>query len=74
MQGSEEETVVYVVGFGGERQTWQHVYTAVTRGKQHVVVIARPSTLGWCIKNKPQRRFTSLGERLHTIVNRLEKV
>lgn len=43
-QGSEENTVVYVVGKAG-RQHWQHVYTAVTRGRSRVYIIAQESEL-----------------------------
>ncbi|KAM9264059.1 DNA helicase B [Cariama cristata] len=58
-QGSEEKTVVYVVGNPG-RQHWQHVYTAVTRGRCRVYVIAEEPHLRRAVTNKNVRRKTSL--------------
>ncbi|KAM9293058.1 DNA helicase B [Morus bassanus] len=58
-QGSEEKTVVYVVGNPG-RQHWQHVYTAVTRGRCRVYVIAEEMHLRRAITNKNIPRKTRL--------------
>ncbi|NXI05890.1 HELB helicase, partial [Pachycephala philippinensis] len=58
-QGSEERTVVYVVGNAG-RQHWQHVYTAVTRGRCRVYIVAEESHLRRAIKNKNVPRKTRL--------------
>ncbi|KFZ53393.1 DNA helicase B, partial [Podiceps cristatus] len=58
-QGSEEKTVVYVVGNSG-RQHWQHVYTAVTRGCCRVYVIAEELHLQRAITNKNMPRKTRL--------------
>ncbi|XP_035112070.3 DNA helicase B isoform X1 [Callithrix jacchus] len=58
-QGSEEQTVVYVVGKAG-RQHWQHVYTAVTRGRCRVYVIAEESQLRNAIMRKSFPRKTRL--------------
>ncbi|XP_006886161.1 PREDICTED: DNA helicase B [Elephantulus edwardii] len=58
-QGSEEQTVVYVVGKAG-RQHWQHVYTAVTRGRSKVYVIAEESQLQSAIKRSSIPRKTRL--------------
>ncbi|XP_014685752.3 DNA helicase B [Equus asinus] len=58
-QGSEERTVVYVVGKAG-RQHWQHVYTAVTRGRCRVYVIAEESQLRSAISRNSFRRRTRL--------------
>uniref|UniRef100_A0A8C3VVR1 DNA helicase B n=1 Tax=Catagonus wagneri TaxID=51154 RepID=A0A8C3VVR1_9CETA len=58
-QGSEEKTVVYVVGKAG-RQHWQHVYTAVTRGRCRVYVIAEESQLRSAILRKSVPRKTRL--------------
>lgn len=58
-QGSEEKTVVYVVGNPG-RQHWQHVYTAVTRGRCRVYVIAEESHLRRAVTNKSIPRKTRL--------------
>ncbi|KAK2101873.1 hypothetical protein P7K49_019540, partial [Saguinus oedipus] len=57
--GSEEQTVVYVVGKAG-RQHWQHVYTAVTRGRCRVYVIAEESQLRNAIMRKSFPRKTRL--------------
>ncbi|NXL62673.1 HELB helicase, partial [Chordeiles acutipennis] len=58
-QGSEEKTVVYVVGNPG-RQHWQHVYTAVTRGCCRVYVIAEELHLRRAVTNKKMPRKTRL--------------
>ncbi|XP_008053457.1 DNA helicase B [Carlito syrichta] len=58
-QGSEENTVVYVVGRAG-RQHWQHVYTAVTRGRCRVYVIAEESQLRSAIARNSFPRNTRL--------------
>ncbi|NXO22894.1 HELB helicase, partial [Cisticola juncidis] len=58
-QGSEERTVVYVVGNAG-RQHWQHVYTAVTRGRCRVYVVAEEPHLRRAVKNKEITRKTRL--------------
>ncbi|KAB1270622.1 DNA helicase B [Camelus dromedarius] len=58
-QGSEEKTVVYVVGKAG-RQHWQHVYTAVTRGRCRVYVIAEESQLRSAIMRHSVPRKTRL--------------
>ncbi|XP_049638747.1 DNA helicase B [Suncus etruscus] len=58
-QGSEEHTVVYVVGWAG-RQHWQHVYTAVTRGRRRVYVIAEESQLRSAIARNIIPRKTRL--------------
>ncbi|XP_042647830.1 DNA helicase B isoform X2 [Tyto alba] len=58
-QGSEEKTVVYVVGSPG-RQHWQHVYTAVTRGRCRVYVIAEEPHLRRAVTNKNVPRKTRL--------------
>ncbi|XP_075584045.1 DNA helicase B [Pelecanus crispus] len=58
-QGSEEKTVVYVVGNPG-RQHWQHVYTAVTRGRCRVYVVAEEMHLRRAVTNKNMPRKTRL--------------
>ncbi|XP_068046263.1 DNA helicase B [Anomalospiza imberbis] len=58
-QGSEERTVVYVVGNAG-RQHWQHVYTAVTRGRCRVYVVAEELHLRRAVKSKEIIRKTRL--------------
>ncbi|NXT80577.1 HELB helicase, partial [Zapornia atra] len=58
-QGSEEKTVVYVVGNAG-RQHWQHVYTAVTRGRCRVYVIAEEAHLRRAVTNRHVPRKTRL--------------
>ncbi|NWT22971.1 HELB helicase, partial [Cardinalis cardinalis] len=58
-QGSEERTVVYVVGNAG-RQHWQHVYTAVTRGRCRVYIVAEELHLRRAVKSKEITRKTRL--------------
>ncbi|XP_066447699.1 DNA helicase B [Eleutherodactylus coqui] len=62
-QGSEEDTVVYVLGAAG-RQNWKHVYTAVTRGRKRVYIIAKNDQLDKAIANKARERKTRLKQRL----------
>lgn len=59
LQGSESNTIVYVVG-SPAYQTWQHVYTAVTRGVCQVLIINNHSSLVKAIKSSPVRRQTKL--------------
>ncbi|NXY19466.1 HELB helicase, partial [Atrichornis clamosus] len=58
-QGSEEKTVVYVVGNAGW-QHWQHVYTAVTRGRCRVYIVAEELHLRRAVTNKNVPRKTRL--------------
>ncbi|NXK01903.1 HELB helicase, partial [Herpetotheres cachinnans] len=66
-QGSEEKTVVYVVGNPG-RQHWQHVYTAVTRGCCRVYVIAEELHLRRAVTNKNMPRKTRLQKFLREAI------
>ncbi|NXS80084.1 HELB helicase, partial [Erpornis zantholeuca] len=66
-QGSEERTVVYVVGNAG-RQHWQHVYTAVTRGRCRVYIVAEEQHLRRAIKNKNVPRKTRLQKFLREAI------
>ena len=50
---------MYVVG-SPMHQTWQHVYTAVTRGRKKVILITTDEALRGAINRKPYRRFTGL--------------
>ncbi|XP_067855591.1 DNA helicase B [Heptranchias perlo] len=62
-QGSEADTVVYVVGLVG-RQNWQHIYTAVTRGCQRVYVVTSENHFIKAVTAKSPRRNTRLRELL----------
>ena len=62
-QGSEIDTVVYVVG-SPIYQTCQHVYTAVTRGVRQVIVVNDPKNLESAVKSKPFARKTKLRQFL----------
>uniref|UniRef100_V9K8Y7 DNA helicase B n=1 Tax=Callorhinchus milii TaxID=7868 RepID=V9K8Y7_CALMI len=62
-QGSEADTVVYIVGVAG-RQNWQHIYTAVTRGRQRVYVITSEDQFIRAVKTRCPRRSTRLRELL----------
>ncbi|KAM8971976.1 DNA helicase B [Pelodytes ibericus] len=65
-QGSEEDTVVYVLGPSG-RQNWKHIYTAVTRGRKRVYVVAKSDQLNQAIANKARERKTRLQQRLNEL-------
>jgi len=67
-QGSEAKSVVYVVGTG-RCQTWQHVYTAVTRGRSQVIIVARKSMLDWALETQPITRLTGLKEKLMNVLS-----
>ncbi|XP_068761068.1 DNA helicase B-like [Montipora capricornis] len=62
-QGSEIDTLVYVVG-QPHYQNWQHVYTAVTRGIKQVFIINNPAHLKRAIETLPIARQTKLKENL----------
>ncbi|XP_020383924.2 DNA helicase B isoform X1 [Rhincodon typus] len=62
-QGSEVATVVYVVGSAG-RQNWQHIYTAVTRGRQRVYVVTAEDDFIKAVTAKSPPRNTRLRELL----------
>ncbi|XP_059702944.1 DNA helicase B [Haemorhous mexicanus] len=66
-QGSEERTVVYVVGNAG-RQHWQHVYTAVTRGRCRVYIVAEEPHLRRAVKSKEITRKTRLQKFLREAI------
>ena len=54
---------MYVVGSPGG-QTWQHVYTAVTRGRKKVILITSDEALKIAIGKTPHKRLTSLQQGL----------
>uniref|UniRef100_A0A672YWJ4 Helicase (DNA) B n=1 Tax=Sphaeramia orbicularis TaxID=375764 RepID=A0A672YWJ4_9TELE len=58
-QGSENETIVYVVG-DGIAQTWKHIYTAVTRGQKRVYVVTDERAIEAAIKRHETPRTTRL--------------
>ncbi|KAM4675532.1 DNA helicase B [Discoglossus pictus] len=62
-QGSEEDTVVYVMGTAG-RQNWKHVYTAITRGRKRVYIVATKNHLDQAISNHCRNRKTRLQQCL----------
>ncbi|KAG6933234.1 DNA helicase B [Chelydra serpentina] len=62
-QGSEEKTIVYVVGNAGP-QHWQHVYTAVTRGRCRVYIVAEQTQLKKAVTTNSFPRKTRLQQRL----------
>ncbi|XP_055506783.1 LOW QUALITY PROTEIN: DNA helicase B-like [Leucoraja erinacea] len=62
-QGSEADTVVYVVGPAG-RQNWQHIYTAVTRGRKRVYVVTSEAHFIKAMKARVTPRNTRLREFL----------
>lgn len=66
-KGSEVKTVVYVVG-AGSYQTWRHVYTAVTRGRERVYVVTEEKELKMAIEWWDKPRKTRLKELLSSIL------
>ncbi|XP_036433461.1 DNA helicase B [Colossoma macropomum] len=72
-QGSEEKTIVYVLG-EGRYQNWKHVYTAVTRGQQRVYVIAKENGLKQAIQGHVINRCTRLAGLVTNLVGKLQTV
>ena len=71
-QGSEADTIVYGLS-GSKMENWQHVYTAVTRGKKKVVIVGSFEDLRNAItKNRMVRRQTALEEKIKRLLNRVE--
>ncbi|KAK2892856.1 hypothetical protein Q8A67_012844 [Cirrhinus molitorella] len=66
-QGSEAETIVYVLG-DSTAQNWQHVYTAVTRGQKRVYVVGRERDLEGAIKRWITPRNTRLCRFITNVV------
>ena len=69
-QGSEADTVVYGVS-DSKNETWQHVYTAVTRAKKRVIVVGRWEDLEAAVRRSPRRRQTTLDEKVKDFLHRL---
>ncbi|XP_052808571.1 DNA helicase B-like isoform X2 [Mya arenaria] len=63
-QGSETDNVVYIVGSRTWRQNWQHVYTAVTRGRKTVFIVGQETNLRNAIKRQEIKRQTSLKKQI----------
>jgi exodeoxyribonuclease V alpha subunit len=72
-QGSEYPVVVIPLAMPHYRLLERNLlYTAVTRGKQLVIVIAEPKALQIAVRNRrSQRRITRLAERLVEVVQGL---
>ncbi|XP_076159330.1 DNA helicase B [Alosa pseudoharengus] len=66
-QGSEAETIVYVVG-SGVAQDWRHVYTAVTRGQKRVYVVSKDADFEKAIRGHVRKRNTRLGQLVRELV------
>lgn len=71
-QGSEEKTVVYVLG-NSKRQNWKHVYTAVTRGQSRVYIIAKSQVLNVTVQRQDIRRNTRLAGLVKDVIRDLGK-
>jgi exodeoxyribonuclease V alpha subunit len=62
-QGSEFDHVVVAITPGSRLISKELLYTAITRAKRHVIIIATPADLRYAIEH-PARRFTGLFEAL----------
>lgn len=65
--GSEADSVVYGVS-GSKKETWRHVYTAVTRGKKMVTILGTKADLHAAVNRKPRWRQTALKEKIMEIL------
>ena len=70
-QGSETDTVVYGVS-GSFNENWQHVYTAVTRGKKNVIIVGKFQDLKKAVERTPRPRQTALKLKIKSIFNNNE--
>uniref|UniRef100_A0A3B3QE17 UvrD-like helicase C-terminal domain-containing protein n=1 Tax=Paramormyrops kingsleyae TaxID=1676925 RepID=A0A3B3QE17_9TELE len=66
-QGSEAETVVYILG-SGWYQHWKHVYTAVTRGQKRVYVLMCKDSLKKVIERRVTKRKTQLKGLVNQVI------
>ncbi|XP_040577863.1 DNA helicase B isoform X2 [Lepeophtheirus salmonis] len=69
-QGSETDTIVYSVS-NSRNENWQHVYTAITRGKKKVIIIGSKLHLEAAILRDPKPRQTRLKSLLDDLLNSL---
>ena len=67
-QGSEVENVVYCLT-GSKMENWQHVYTAVTRGKKNVMILGSYAELLKAVKKSPIPRQTTLKEKIKRMLS-----
>ncbi|XP_067676548.1 DNA helicase B-like [Haliotis asinina] len=63
-QGSESQSVVYIMSPNNFYENWQHVYTAITRGRHSVFVVGSHATLSTIIARKVFPRKTTLQMKL----------
>ncbi|XP_048240123.1 DNA helicase B-like [Haliotis rufescens] len=73
-QGSESQSVVYILSPNNFYENWQHVYTAITRGRQSVYVVGSPATLNTIIVRKVFPRQTTLQVKLQDHLRPREKI
>ena len=72
-QGSESETIVYGLS-GSGWESWQHVYTAVTRGRKSVVIVGSYADLKKAVEKRPIPRQTALGEKVRSLMSEVERI
>ena len=65
-QGSEAETVLYFLS-GSKYENWQHVYTAVTRGRKHVIIVGRFKDFQHAINREKNVRQTGLQKKVELV-------
>ncbi|XP_046571566.1 DNA helicase B-like [Haliotis rubra] len=73
-QGSESNSVVYILSPNNFYENWQHVYTAITRGRHSVYVVGRRATLNTIITRKVFPRKTTLKVKLQDHLRPREKI
>ncbi|XP_050392889.2 DNA helicase B [Patella vulgata] len=72
-QGSESTAVVYVV-YRSFYENWQHVYTAVTRGRCSVYMVGKKCNIDRAITTSHRPRRTSLKEKLLDNVQKFPEI
>ncbi|XP_006633635.2 DNA helicase B [Lepisosteus oculatus] len=68
-QGSEAETIVYALS-DGRGENWQHIYTAVTRGRRRVYVVGNKDALKNAVERSIPVRNTQLKEMVRKELNK----
>eukprot|EP00057_Strongylocentrotus_purpuratus_P028151 XP_011682625.1 PREDICTED: DNA helicase B isoform X2 [Strongylocentrotus purpuratus] len=63
-QGSEVDYIVYMISPNSYYETWQHLYTAITRGCKGCIIVGTPARLRNVLEKNPRPRQTSLARFL----------
>jgi len=65
MQGSQARFIVFVCASNAPYITWEHIYTAVTRARERVVIMSEAHTFHQLVRRKAPVRRSNLWLHLH---------